>query len=112
MKSMLDGIKKGVGGEAKFTWVSTEFLEKENVAPWSDLPVWVPSRDGAEGFTQISCAKAVAAGLTFRSAAATAKDTLAWFKTLPVDRRGKLQAGISADKEKELLAAWHAAKGK
>jgi len=112
MKAMLDGIKKGVGGDAKFTWVSTEFLEKEKVAPWSDLPVWVPSQDGTEGFTQISCAKAIAAGLTFRSAAATAKDTFAWFKTLPVDRRGKLLAGISADKEKELLAAWHAVKSK
>jgi 2'-hydroxyisoflavone reductase len=40
--------------------------------------------------------------------AATAKDTLAWFKTLPEDRRGKLQAGITMEKEKELLAAWHA----
>lgn len=110
MKVMLDGVKKGVGGDAKFTWVSTEFLDKEKVAPWSDLPVWVPNPDGMEGFTQLSCAKAIAAGLTFRSPAATAKDTLAWFKTLPVDRRGKLLAGISADKEKELLAAWHAVK--
>ena len=37
-----------------------------------------------------------------------ANSTLAWFKTLPVDRRSKLLAGISADKEKELLAAWQA----
>jgi len=110
MKAMLEGTKKGTGGDAKFTWVSTEFLEKEKVAPWSDLPVWVPSRNGEEGFTQIGCAKAIAAGLTFRPVAATAKDTLAWFKTLPVDRRGKLLAGISADKEKELLAAWNAVK--
>jgi len=110
MKQMLDGIKKGTGGDAKFTWVSTEFLESQKVAPWSDLPVWVPSQNGEEGFTQISCAKAIAAGLTFRSVAATAKDTLAWYKTLPADRRGKLGAGISPDKEKELLAAWHALK--
>jgi 2'-hydroxyisoflavone reductase len=110
MKPMLDGIKKGVGGDAKFTWVSTEFLEKEKVAPWSDLPVWVPSRNGEEGITRLSCAKAIAAGLTFRPVAATAKDTLAWYRRLPEDRRGKLLAGISADKERELLAAWHAAK--
>ena len=110
MKQLLDGIKKGTGGDAKFTWVSTEFLEAQKVAPWSDLPVWVPSQNGEEGFTQISCAKAIAAGLTFRPVATTAKDTLAWYKTLPADRRGKLGAGISADKEKELLAAWHALK--
>lgn len=105
MKTFLDGVKKGTGGDAKFTWVSADFLKKKDVAPWSDIPVWVP---GDPGFTQISNAKAVGAGLTFRSVSATAKDTLAWHKTLPQDRRGKLQAGISADKEKELLAAWHA----
>jgi 2'-hydroxyisoflavone reductase len=108
MKAMLDGIKKGTGGDAKFTWISSEFLESKKVAPWSDLPVWVPSRNGEEGFTQINCAKAIAAGLTFGPVAGTAKDTLAWFRTLPEDRRGKLLAGISADKERELLAAWHA----
>jgi len=110
MKKMLEGIKKGTGGDARFTWVSTAFLESKKVAPWSDLPVWVPSQNGEEGFTQISCAKAIVAGLTFRPVAATAKDTLAWYKTLPPDRRGKLSAGISADREKELLADWHAEK--
>jgi 2'-hydroxyisoflavone reductase len=109
MKAFLDGVKKGVGGDAKFTWVSADFLEKKEVAPWSDMPVWVP---GHEGITQLSNAKAVGAGLTFRSVAASAKDTLAWYKTLAQDRRGKLLAGISADKEKELLAAWHAEHGK
>jgi 2'-hydroxyisoflavone reductase len=110
MKKMLEGIKKGVGGDAKFTWVSTEFLEKQNVAPWSDLPVWVPSRGGEEGFAEINCKKAIAAGLAFRPVSATAKDTLAWFRTLPEDRRGKLGAGITAEKETELLTAWRAAK--
>ena len=110
MKKMLEGIKKGTGGDATFTWVSTAFLESKKIAPWSDLPVWVPSQNGEEGFTQISCAKAIAAGLTFRPVAATAKDTLAWYRTLPEDRRGKLGAGISADKEKELLTEWRADK--
>ena len=28
--------------DAKFTWVPAEFLEEQKVAPWSDMPVWVP----------------------------------------------------------------------
>jgi 2'-hydroxyisoflavone reductase len=108
MKKMLEETKKGVGGDATFTWVPTAFLEKKEVRPWSDLPVWIPSRGGEEGFAEIDCRKAIAAGLTFRSGAATAKDTLAWYRTLPEDRRGKLRAGITPDKELELLAAWHA----
>jgi len=109
MKMMLDGIKKGTGGDAKFTWVPTDFLEQKEVAPWSGMPVWIPSNNGEQGFAMINCAKAVAAGLTFRPVDATAKDTLAWFKTLPENRRGKLAAGITAEKEQEVLAAWHGA---
>ena len=108
MKKFLEETKKGVGGDAKLTWVPADFLEKKEIRAWSDMPVWVPSRGGEEGFTQISCKKAISAGLTFRPPSDTAKDTLAWFRTLPEDRRGKLGAGLAADKEAEVLAAWHA----
>ena len=109
MLGMLEAIKKGVGGDAKLTWVPADFLEKKEVRPWADMPVWIPSRGGEEGFAEINVKKAVAAGLTYRPASETAKDTLAWFKTLPEDRRGKLNSGITAEKEKQVLAAWHAA---
>jgi 2'-hydroxyisoflavone reductase len=34
---------------------------------------------------------------------ATLTDTLAWWKTLPAERQAKLRAGLSAEKELELL---------
>ncbi len=108
MKTFLDTVMKGVGGEARLTWVPADFLEKQGVAAWSDMPVWVPSRGGEEGFTAIDCRKAIAAGLKFRPGTETARDTLKWFKTLPEDRRGKLAAGLTADRERDVLAAWHA----
>ena len=108
MKTFLDTVKRGVGGDARFTWVPADFLDKEGVAAWSDLPVWVPSRGGEEGFTSIDSRKAIAAGLKFRPGAETARDTLAWFKTLPEDRRGKLAAGLTAERERDVLAAWRA----
>ena len=37
----------------------------------------------------------------------TARDTLAWFKSQPPDRQAKLRAGLSAEREAEVLAAWH-----
>jgi 2'-hydroxyisoflavone reductase len=58
--------------------------------------------------TEIDCRKAIAAGLRFRPAEETAKDTLAWYKTLPEDRRGKLKAGLAPARETEVLSAWHA----
>jgi 2'-hydroxyisoflavone reductase len=60
------------------------------------------------GFVYFNRDRAIAKGLTFRPLAETARDTLAWFDSLPPDRRAKLQAGIAADKEKAVLAAWHA----
>src|SRR5438067_138168 len=68
-------------------------------------------RTGKEaGFSQIDCKKAIGKGLKFRSADETARDTLAWWKTLPEERRAKVRAGLSPDREKEVLAAWKAKK--
>jgi 2'-hydroxyisoflavone reductase len=40
----------------------------------------------------------------------TVADTLAWFRKEPAERQAKLRAGLSAEREKEALAAWHARK--
>ncbi|HJQ99607.1 MAG TPA: NAD-dependent epimerase/dehydratase family protein [Candidatus Polarisedimenticolaceae bacterium] len=108
MKAFLDGVKKGVGGDAKFTWVPASFLEKQNVRPWADMPAWIPNEGGDMGLTQLDCRKAIAAGLKFRTVEETAKDTLAWYRTTPDDRREKPKAGLTSARETEVLAAWHA----
>ena len=108
--AMLDGCKKGTGSDAKLTWVDADFLEKEKVTPWADMPVWIPPVADGKYSGLISRARAVKAGLTFRPTADTAKDTLAWWNTLPAERRAKLRAGLPADKEQAVLAAWHAKK--
>jgi 2'-hydroxyisoflavone reductase len=43
--------------------------------------------------------------LKFRPVDETAADTVAWWSTEPEERRAKLKAGISAEREKEVLAA-------
>jgi 2'-hydroxyisoflavone reductase len=108
--AMLDGCKRGVGGDATLTWVDAKFLEQQKVEPWSDMPVWVPPVGDGKYSGLVSRTRAVKAGLTFRSTADTARDTIAWWNGLPEARRGKLRAGLPADKEKSVLAAWHARK--
>ena len=56
-----------------------------------------------------SSQKAVDAGLAFRPLAETARDTLAWFRTLPAERQATLRAGLAAEREAEVLAAWREA---
>lgn len=103
---MLEACRKASSNEAKLTWVNADFLEQQKVEPWGDMPVWVPPRGASAGFGQISNRKAVRQGLKFRPIDQTAADTLAWFKAQPAERQ-KLRAGISSEREAEVLRAWH-----
>jgi 2'-hydroxyisoflavone reductase len=104
---MLNGIKTALNANANFTWADADFLEAQKVSPWSDMPVWVPPRGEDGGLSRTSIKKALAAGLTFRPFDVTARDTLAWFKTLPPERQAELKAGLKLEREKEVLAEWH-----
>jgi 2'-hydroxyisoflavone reductase len=104
---MLEGIKVANNSKAKFTWVNADFLETQKVAPWSDMPVWVPPRGEEAGSNRISIQRALDKGLTFRPLEVTARDTLAWFKSQSAERQAKLKAGLSPEREIEVLAAWH-----
>jgi len=109
---MLYGIKAVTTSDAKFTWVPAEFLAEKQVRAWSDMPVWVPSTGRTAGFSRVICQKAYDAGLTFRPLADTAKDTLTWYHSRPAAEQEKARAGLAADKEKTVLAEWHAKSGK
>src|SRR3954471_6522832 len=80
---MLDGIKSALKSNATFTYADADFLEAQKVSPWSDMPVWVPPKGEEGGLSRTSIKKALAAGLTFRPLDVTARDTVAWFKSLP-----------------------------
>ena len=103
MAAMLHGIRASGTAAARFVWAPDDFLEKNKVSPWSDMPVWIP-RHGDPAFATRNVGRAQAAGLTFRPLATTAADTLAWFRTLPAERQAKLGAGLTAERESELLA--------
>ena len=84
-----------------------DFLETHEVGPWMQMPCWLPSDGEYAGFGSRNVDRAVAAGLTFRPLAETVEDTLQWYDGLPDDRRDGLhrRAGISREKESEVLAA-------
>jgi 2'-hydroxyisoflavone reductase len=104
VSGMLNGIKDAEKSNATFTFVPLDFLKQQKVEAWSDMPVWA----GDElGLSRTKIDRAISKGLTFRPLADTARDTLAWFKSLPPDRQAKMKAGITAERESEVLAAWH-----
>ena len=105
---MLGGIKTALSSNANFTWVTAEFLKQQNVQAWSDMPVW--AGDETE-LARTNISRALAKGLTFRPLAETARDTLAWFKSQPQDRQSHLRAGLTPEREAEVLSAWKKQKG-
>lgn len=98
---MLDACKHASGSGANFKWASVKFLEDNQVAPWSDMPVWIPDTEEEAGFSRVDISKALQAGLKFLPLETTVRDTLQWASARPEDHQWK--AGLSAEREKQLL---------
>jgi len=92
--SILDGC-----GAEDVVWVDEDFLLEQDVEGWSDLPCWIPSNVPDHAcFQLVDVSRALAAGLSFRPIAETARDVPEW--------AGK--AGLTSEREAELLEAWKA----
>jgi 2'-hydroxyisoflavone reductase len=101
--SALGVMREVSASDARFTWVADDFLERNAVGAWMELPLWIPEKEGS-GVGDVNCERALAAGLTFRPLEETVRDTLAWRWTLPAD--AEWSAGLKPEREKELLALW------
>ena len=106
MGELLDISKRISGSNATFTWADQDFLAEQSVEAWSDMPCWIPTTMEA-GVGTIRVDRALAQGLTFRPITETVRDTLDWWKTLPETRTLNMRSGLTAEREAEVLAAWH-----
>ena len=107
ISELLYGIRAVTTAETTFTWVNYDFLTEIGVRPYSDMPVWMPPIAGRQGFARFDLTPEVAAGLTFRPLAVTARDTLEYHFSRSPERQAEFRAGISSEREAEVLAAWH-----
>jgi len=99
--AMLETCKQVSLSDANIHWASVEFLEQNKVAPWSDMPVWVPDNEENQGFSRVNISKGIKAGMKFRPLEDTVRDTLAWVGTRPTDHEWR--AGLKSEREQELL---------
>jgi len=97
----LHGLKCELNTQARFTWIPEAVLEAEGVAPFSQMPLWIPRA----GMPVVANARARAAGLRFRPVTATARDTVAWFETERKERGLSPRVGLPAEREQALIAA-------
>jgi 2'-hydroxyisoflavone reductase len=103
MGEVLDTCRLATLSSARLNWIDEDFLLTRAVAPYTEMPLWVPS--AYVGFNRVDCSKAISHGLSFRPLLDTISDTLEWHATRPANK--VLRAGLSPAREAELLAAWH-----
>lgn len=76
MQQMLETMRSALGSTAQLAWVAEPFLLAEGVAPWTDLPLWLPAAQA--GLHRTDIGRALASGLRLRPLAQTVLDTEAW----------------------------------
>jgi 2'-hydroxyisoflavone reductase len=87
-----------VESDARLHWVDDQTLLDAEVGPWMELPLWLPGEEHS-GMMSADIARARAAGLRFRPAEETVRDTLAWSR-----EAGEQRPTLSRDKERAILA--------
>jgi 2'-hydroxyisoflavone reductase len=114
MDALLEVCRQTLTSDARFTWVPEAFLLERNVTPWTELPLWLPADDG--GVMSVDIRRALATGLAFRPLPDTIRDTFVWQEQLgpepapaiSISASPKPKVGLAAERETELLTAWHA----
>lgn len=103
MGDLLETSKRVSRSNATFIWANQTFLEEHKLLESGEIPIWAPTSGKEAGATLVSSARAVAQGLRFRDLETTIRDTLAWHEQRPADQKAKLRAGLTAEREAELL---------
>ena len=94
------------GGDGHFTWMDDERVLALGIAPWTELPLWLPESDPAFGGMLLAdLARARAAGLRTRDARATIADTLAWVPDADDLAAARHVATLAPGREADLLAS-------
>ena len=102
MGDLLDDCQKVTASDMIPTWVSTAFLNEQTVR----LPIWEDPQGEMAILNRVDGSRAIAAGLKNRPTRETARDTVAWWKTLSTERTSALKAGLTLEREMELLSIW------
>ena len=116
---LLDCARDTLNPAAKLQWVDERFLQGAGVAPWSELPVWLPRAQA--GLHGMNINRALATGLQCRPLAVTLTDTAQWLQDAAATAApaapdapasaaapARPAVGLSPAREAALLEAWHA----
>ena len=109
MGSLLETGRRVTGADTKIVWASADFLTENAIigekAKGDFMPIWTSASGEDAGILLVKSDRAQAKGLRFRSLETTIRETLAWQASRPAEKQ-QLRAGLTFEKETELLAKW------
>jgi len=100
---LVHGIRAITTTPSRLHWVPWNFLVEQGEVPQETLVFWNRPEGRYLNYGRMVNTRAIDKGLKFRPLATIAQDTLAWHRTRPVAEQTTLRAGISRDRERELL---------
>jgi nucleoside-diphosphate-sugar epimerase len=109
MAELLTACVETTGSDATLRWVDPEPILAAGVAPWNDLPIWIPPGDEFRWLHEADVSRAYATGLRCRPVADTVRDTWRWLGTVdgmpvPASRPQRGAVGLDAEREAAILA--------
>jgi 2'-hydroxyisoflavone reductase len=107
MGKYMDDCVAVTASDVEMTWVDEPFIEKHGLHSGGELQIWSPVSGDTRSDAIVTGARSFAKGMKTRPERETIRDILTWWETLPEERRKSMRAGMSAEREAEMLAAWH-----
>ncbi|HSD68678.1 MAG TPA: NAD-dependent epimerase/dehydratase family protein [Woeseiaceae bacterium] len=93
------------GADMTPVWVSSDFIAAQEFG--DAIPIWSSPEGETRNVASVSGDRAFARGLVTRPPRETCRDVVSWWRTLPEERQQNMRAGLAADREAQLIAAWH-----
>ena len=106
MGDLLDACVEVTESDAELRWTDPDTILTAGVAPWTDLPIWLPPGGDHEAMHQSDVSRAVAAGLRIRPLRETVADTWNWLQAIggtAPQRADRPKVGLDPAVEAKLL---------
>ncbi|MBI5171835.1 MAG: NAD-dependent epimerase/dehydratase family protein [Candidatus Melainabacteria bacterium] len=104
IKDRLANTSESLSHTSEFTWMTDQALLQMDVAPWMEMPLWLPEADETAAMLRVSTEKSLAAALKIRPLIDTIDDT----NTFDLGRGSgyEAKAGLSSEKETNILSSF------
>lgn len=104
MQALLATCQAVAGSDARFVWLDDARLAALGVAPWTELPLWLPEQDAEWGGMLLADnRRALQAGLSPRSTEDTVRATLQWARGIVGGPPANVQT-LTPEREAQCLA--------